>query len=264
MRRSIIIVGLLFFISTIKAKTVTYIDKFFEEYPIESSTAKNFFKVPAYSDGCETFAFKVYKPHPEFKFEFTFVIFGEEPTNEDIVNTEEWKSKRDYSSFYKGDEYDYYYIYTNFLPEDKFLGVFFTTNEEFKVTLEIRPMAHVFPLSTIKETIINDYEGGYHFKAILNGDEDSHLSLVIKAYKPLDITDFRITFSQWKVQNQTDYEIRRTWPDKKDLKDFRVKETSEYILFSYPFFYSSDIKSLTFYITSGMHYKLGFYLTQDS
>ena len=72
MRISKIIIGLILLISTIKTKSVIHLDEFFKEIPIESSTAKNYFRVPNYIDGGMSYVIKIYKPYDKEKIDLDF------------------------------------------------------------------------------------------------------------------------------------------------------------------------------------------------
>ena len=126
----------------------------------------------------------------------------------------------------------------------------------------IRGNGYAFPITIEEETIIEDIITGYCHKIPVERGE--FMSLVVKVYRPVEKFDFSLWASEWKTQNQTDYEIRRNWPDRKDLKEFIIKDDNDFMIFRYPFYVYSDTKSLAFYFASSQHYKIGFYLDNES
>ena len=263
MRISIKFLGFLFLITAIKAKSVIHLDEFFKDFPIDSSTGKNYFRVPAYTEGGMVFVFKVYKPHPEIDLDFRFTPLNENSTDDDIINSPKWVSLMPPSIGHSFDEYDIYYIYQSFQTTYKNdVGVYISSNQDCKMSFSIRGNGYVFPITMSEETIIEDIITGYYLKVPVEGGEN--LSLVVKVYRPVEKFDFTLWVSQWKTQNQTDYEIRRNWPDRKDLKEFIIQDDNDFMIFRYPFYAFRDTKSLAFYFVSSQHYKIGFYLDKES
>ena len=259
-----IIIGFIFFIAAIEAKSVTHLDEFFKEIPIESSTSKNYFRVPNYIEGGMYYVIKIYKPYTEFDIDFRAVRLSENTTDDDIVNTEKWVSLRTPSS-HSWEDYDIYYYSLDFESNIKFAGVCISSSQDYKMAFSIRGNGYLFPIKLFEETIIEDYYAGHYLKGPV--DKGKAMSLVVKAYRPVEMIDFSLTVTFWNVDNQTDYEIRRNWPHKKDLTRFKIKEEEDYLMFRY---YISELdislneaKSLAFYFTSMQHYKIGLYLDSE-
>ena len=124
------------------------------------------------------------------------------------------------------------------------------------MTFSIRGNFYLFPIKLREETIIDDYNGNHYFKGPL---EEGKMSFVVKAYRPVNKVDFQAFVTFWKVDNQTDYEIKH-WPNRKYLSQFEIKEEDDYIIFRYYIDSTDDPKSLSYYFVSHQHYKIGFYL----
>ena len=164
MKISTIITGFIFFISTIKTKSVIHLDEFFKEIPIESSTAKNYFRVPNYINGGMNYVFKIYQPYTEFDLDFKAIKISENATDDDIVNGERWVSIT-FGEKHSWEDYDIYYYRLDFTSDFKYAGVYFSSTQDYKMTFSIRGNGYVFPIKFFEEKIIEDVETGYYLKA---------------------------------------------------------------------------------------------------
>ena len=260
MRIFTIISVVIFLISTIETKQVTHVDleDFFKEWPIESSTDKHFFRAPAWTGGCMKFVFKVYKPHPEFDLEFRFTEVGENSTDDDIVNSQQWSSIRSYGESHSWEDYDIYYYLQNFpIGYKGDLGIYFSSDKEYKMDFAVRGNGYVFLINEFEEKIIDDFAYTHYFKANIVGDGFKDMSFVVKVYKPMEIYDF-------SLGGKADYEISGKSPEKINFRNYKIKDGNDYIKFSYPFYIGADIKSITFDFSSLQHYKIGFYIVYEN
>ena len=128
------------------------------------------------------------------------------------------------------------------------------------MTFSIRINGYIFPIKLKEETIIEDFNTGHYLKGPV---EKGKMSIIVKVYRPVEIVDFRLEVYFWKIDNQTDYEIRKNSPQRKGLKDFKIQEEDDYIIFRYYITSIYDEKSLTFYFVSLQHYTIGFYLDYE-
>jgi hypothetical protein len=261
MKISTIIIGFILLFSTIITKSVIHLDEFFKEIPIESSTAKNYFRVPNYIEGGMSYVFKIFKPYDEDKIDLDFraIRISENATDDDIINGEKWVSLTHPSS-HSWDDYDIYYYHLDFEADVKFAGVYISSSQDYKMTFSIRGNGYVFPIKLKEETIIEDFNTGHFLQGPVGKGK---MSLVVKVYRPVEVVDFRLDVSFWKIDNPTDYEIRRNSPQRKDLTEFKIQEEDDYIIFRYYINYIYDEKSLTFYFDSLQHYTIGFYLDYE-
>ena len=259
MRISTIVVVFIFLISIIETKPVNHVDleDFFKEWPIESSTEKHFFRAPAWTGGCMKFVFKVYKPHPEFELEFKFTEIGENSTDDDIVNSQKWTSIRYYAESHSWEDYDIYYYHQNFpIGYKGDLGIYFSSENEYKMDFAVRGNGYVFEINAVEEKIIEDFAYTHYFKTDIVGDGHKDMSFVVKVYKPFEIYDF-------SVYGKAESETNGKTPEKLNFRNYKIKEGNDYIKFSYPFSIGEDIKSVTFDFSSLEHYKIGFYVVYE-
>ena len=250
---------LLFLISSIVTKPVTFIslEDFFKEWPIESSTEKHYFRTIAWTGGGMIFAFKVYKPHPEFEIDFKINRIQANSTDDEMVNAEKWTSWASFSERYSGDDYDLYYYNNNYeIGCTDHVGIYFSSSQEYKMTFKVRGIGYYFPLSDTKETIVDDYDFSHYFQCNFtedeNRDKDKYMSFVLKVYKPMEVFDF--TPSGWCD------EIDGKSSEKLKFGSVRIKEGNDYMMFSYPFILYKNIKRITIHLSSSEHYKIGCYL----
>ena len=225
MRMSSIIFVFIFLIEVIGTKPVTYIDQedYFKEYPIESSTEKNFFRAPAWTGGCMMFVFKVFNPHPEFKLEFKLTDIGENSTDDDIVNSQKWSLTRSYSDKYSTDDYDIFYYWQNYpIGYKGHVGIFFTSDNKFKMNFLIQANGYYFPISSVEEKIVEDYTCTHYFKTTVEGEGLKDMSLVMRVYKPMETYDFSLSGLGY-------YETAEKKPQKLNLGSYKIKEGNNYI-----------------------------------
>ena len=259
MRISIIVAIFMFLIAKIEAKSVIHVDleDYFKEYPIESSTEKHYFRAPAWTGGCMRFVFKVYKPHPEFKLEFQLVDVFENSTDDDIINSQKWSLTRDYSMKYSTDDYDIYYYHQNYpIGYKGDVGIFFSSDEDYKMSFSVKGIGYFFPINSIEETIVEDFDCSHYFNITVVGDGYKDISFVMRVYKPMDKYDFGYFGSAY-------YEKSEKTPKKLNFQSYRIKEGEDYIQFSYSFNIDPDVKAIIIGLTSTQHYKLGFYVVYD-
>ena len=258
MRMSIIVVGLLFLITTIKTKSVVYVDSkdYFKEWPIDSSTDKHYYRVPAWTGGAMIFTFKVNKPHPDFKIDFRYVKVDKNATDEEMVNSQQWVSLMSPSK-HSWDDYDIYYYYQNFQITYKGdVGIYFSSSQNYKMNFNVRVNGYLFPINSEEETIFEDFIYTNFFKTSIVGEGYKYMSFVVKAYKPIEVYDFHLS-------GTADYEIEGKSPKEINFLNFKIKEGNDYTKFTYPFYIDKDIKSLKFSFFSNQHYKLGFYVVYE-
>ena len=258
MRMSIIFVGLLFLITTIKAKSVVHVDleDFFKEFPVDSSTEKHYYRLPAWTKGGMIFTFKVNKPHPDFKIDFRFVSISKNTTDEEMINSENWISLRDPSKR-SWDDYDIFYYFQSFSTSyTGDVGIYFSSSQNYKMNFKVRANGYVFSINSEEETIVEDFVYTHSFQTTIEKDYFNYMSFVIKAYKPMEEYDFRL-------EGYGHYENESKSPIMLNLQNFKIKDENDYIKFSYHFNIGKDIKKLKFNFTSSQHYKLGFYIVYE-
>ena len=264
MKISTIITGFIFFISTIKTKSVIHLDEFFKEIPIESSTAKNYFRVPNYIKSDMTFVFKIYQPYTEFDLDFKGIGISENANDDDIVNGEKWESIK-FTVKHSWEDYDIYYYHLNFGASIKYVGVYFSSTQEYKMTFSIRGYGYVFPIKYFEEKMIEDDDSVYFFKAPLV--KEKRMEFEVKAYRPVNVFDFIVRVGYLKDDNKTDWECGLKWPLNKELKGFKIQEEDDYISFRYIIGTLSEFdlslnetNVLGIYFCSFQHYDIGIYL----
>ena len=200
---------------------------------------------------------KKYKPHPEFDLDLRFTEVWENSTDDDIVNSEKWTSIRFYGESHSWEDYDIYYYFQNFpIGYKGDLGIYFSSDKEYKMDFAVRANGYIFSINAFEEKILEDFAYTHYFKTDIVGEGIKHMSFVVKVYKPMDLYDF-------SLGGKAEYENSEKSPEKLNIRNYMIKEGDDYIKFSYPILISEDIKSVTFDFSSLQHYKIGFYVVYD-
>lgn len=139
------------------------------------------------------FVFKVYKPHPEFELEFMLTAVDQNSTDDDLVNNQKWALYRYYSQSYNAEDYDIYYYHRNYpIGYKGDVGIYFSSDKNYKMTFAVRGVGYIFPIDSIEEKIVDDFECTHYFNATIVGEGNKDMSFVIRVYKPMDVYDFAL------------------------------------------------------------------------